>query len=506
MIRKLLVANRGEIAVRVIRAAREMGIATVAVASEADRSSYHALLADECVVIGQSEASVSYLDQAKVLEAARTTGADAVHPGYGFLSERSSFARACRDAGLVFVGPSPEAMDRLGAKIDAKRLAEESGVPLVPGFFVHGASNDDLRNAAEGIGYPILLKSSAGGGGRGMRIVRKPSDFDAELATARDEAMKGFGDDEMMVEKLIERPRHIEVQFIADSQGQVACLFERECSVQRRHQKLIEESSSTAMTQPLWDAFRDATVRLVQASGYTNAGTAEFMFDASAEEFYFLEVNARLQVEHPVTEAVTGVDLVQWQLRVASGEVLDLGEALLLGDRSALRGHAIEARIVAEDPARGFLPSTGRVVGWAEPRGPGIRFDTGLREGDEVTRYYDSLIAKLIVHAEDRPSAIRRLRAALADTHILGVQTNIAFLLDISDTAEFERGEVDTGYVDREMGGWSPASGIPEELGALVAAATNSAQPANAGSKVPSNPAWAALDGFRNAPISTQVG
>jgi len=505
VIRKLLVANRGEIAVRVIRAAREMGVATVAIASEADRHAYHAQLADECVVIGPPEAPESYLDPAKVLSAAASTGADALHPGYGFLSERSSFARACRESGLAFVGPSPEAMDKLGAKIDAKLLAQESQVPLVPGYFVRGASDDDLRRAAESVGFPLLLKSSAGGGGRGMRVVREPQQFDAELATAREEARKGFGDDEMMLERLVERPRHIEVQFIADSQGRVACLFERECSLQRRHQKLIEESASPAMTPELWDRLRTATERLVKAAGYVNAGTAEFMYDSATGEIFFLEVNARLQVEHPVTEAVTGLDLVQWQLRIASGEDLHLKPALLAGDRAALQGHAIEARIVAEDPARGFLPSTGRVLGWAEPTGPGIRFDTGLRVGDEVTRYYDSLIAKLIVHAENRPAAIRRLRAALMDTHVLGVQTNIAFLLDVLGSEAFARGEVDTGYVDREMGDWSPSDDVPVELGALVAAASQSV-PGTSGPPKAARPTWDASDGFRNAPVVGQVG
>jgi acetyl/propionyl-CoA carboxylase alpha subunit len=505
MVRKLLVANRGEIAVRIIRGARELGVRTVAVASEADRDAMHAQLADECVVIGAAEAAESYLDADAVLRAACGTGCDALHPGYGFLSERASFARACRESGIAFVGPSPEAMERLGAKIDAKALAQQAGVPLVPGYFVAGASDADLLRAANEIGFPVMLKASAGGGGRGMRVVRGPGEFEASLRTAREEAWKGFGDGEMMVEKLVERPRHVEVQFIADGNGQVACLFERECSVQRRHQKLVEESPSPLMTDAVWEAMREATTRLVQAARYENAGTAEFMFDPRSGDFYFLEVNARLQVEHPVTEAVAGVDLVQWQIRVASGEALALDPRLAAGDRSALRGHAIEARIVAEDPERGFLPSTGRILGFAAPEGPGVRFDTGLRNGDEVTRYYDSLVAKLIVWAEDRPSALRRLGAALRDTHILGVRTNIGYLLDVVQHPVFEAGEADTGFVDREMAEWSEPTELPEGLAALVAAATDR-RAGGAGPEAWESPAWELRDSFRNAPRRSAVG
>jgi 3-methylcrotonyl-CoA carboxylase alpha subunit len=495
VVRKLLVANRGEIAVRVIRAARELGVATVAVASDADLGSLHAGLADECVPIGGPEPATSYLDADKIIAAARATGADAIHPGYGFLSERSSFARACRDAGLTFVGPSPEAMDRLGAKIDAKRLAVESGVPIAPGFFEPGASAADLKAAAERIGPPVMLKASAGGGGRGMRVVRDLADFDRELALATDEAVKGFGDGAMMVEKFVDRPRHIEVQVLADSHGQVACLFERECSLQRRHQKVVEEAPSPAMTDDLWARMRDAAERLVSAAGYTNAGTVEFMVDDATGEFFFLEVNARLQVEHPVTEAVTGVDLVQWQLRIASGERLALAPALMAGDRSAIHGHAIEVRLVAEDPAQGFLPSVGRIVGWAEPKSPGVRFDTGFGPGSEVSRYYDSLLAKLIVCAGDREAAIRRLRSALEDTHVLGVSTNAAFVLDVLDHPDFAAGRFDTGWLGREFGEWSPPEGVPAALADLVAAASQ--EHAAPTAKRETRPAWAMADGFR---------
>lgn len=495
MIRKLLVANRGEIAVRVVRAARELGIRTVAVASVADAGAMHALLADEVVEIGGPEPTTSYLDQGKILDAAAKTGADAVHPGYGFLSERSSFARACRDAGLVFVGPSPEAMDLLGGKIDAKTLAVANNVPVAPGFFEPGATPDDLRQAAGRIGYPVMLKASAGGGGRGMRVVREPSEFDDALRLASEEALKAFGDGAMMVEKFVERPRHIEVQVMADHHGRVVCFFERECSIQRRHQKIIEEAPSPVMTDQLWGEMRDAAVRLVRAAGYTNAGTVEFMVDAATGEFFFLEVNARLQVEHPVTEAVTGVDLVQWQLRVASGERLNLRPELMAGDRSALCGHAIEARIVAEDPAQGFLPSVGRILGWAEPRLPGVRFDTGFGAGDEVSPHYDSLVAKLIAHAESREAAARRMEQALLDTHVIGPATNIGFLLDVVNHPDFKSAEFDTGWLGRALPDWRPSDHVPPAVLSLAALA----RPARASAVAQKDlrPAWGAGDGFR---------
>ena len=494
MIRKLLVANRGEIAVRVVRAAREMGISTVAVASEADRNAAHARLADRVVDIGPSEPTASYLDMSKLLAAAAETGADAIHPGYGFLSERPEFAEACRDAGIVFVGPPPEAMRRLGAKIDAKLLAVEAGVPVTPGFFEAGATPAQLKAAADDLGYPVMLKASAGGGGRGMRALRDPADFDRELALASEEALKAFGDGAMMVEKLIDRPRHVEVQLLADAHGNVACLFERECSIQRRHQKLIEESPAPAVLSvpDLWNGMREAASKLARAAGYVGAGTVEFMVDTDTGRFYFLEVNARLQVEHPVTEAVTGVDLVQWQLRIASGEPLVLDAPLMAGDRTALRGCAIEARIVAEDPAQGFLPSVGRILAWAEPRAPGVRVDTGFGPDAEVTRYYDSLLAKVIAHAETRPAAIARLVQALEDFHILGVRTNIAYLLDILGSEGFVSGAIDTGYLARTFPEWSGEHAIPDELGALAERAFVTAPTGG------STGAWDANDRFRN--------
>jgi len=495
MFRKILVANRGEIAIRVFKTAREMGVRTVAVYSEADKDALHPMMADEAVCIGESEPSKSYLDADKLIRAAKGAGAEAIHPGYGFLSERATFARACRDAEITFIGPSPEAMDRLGAKIDAKKLAVENAVPVTPGFFKAGASDAELKSAADEIGYPVMLKASAGGGGRGMRIVREPAEFDRELAMASEESLKAFGDGAMMVEKLIDRPRHIEVQVLADKHGNAACLFERECSLQRRHQKIVEEAPSPVMTDDLWHRMREAALKLVAAAHYEGAGTVEFMVDAAKSEFYFLEVNARLQVEHPVTEAVTGLDLVEWQLRIAAGETLALPQALMDGDRKYLNGHAIEARLVAEDPATGFLPSAGSIFGWAGPSGPGIRFDTGYGPGREVSRYYDSLIGKVIVHAQNRESAVRKLLGALEDTHVLGVKTNVCYLLDVLSHSEFGAGEFDTGWLGRTFEDWKPSFEIPQGLFELVEAASSQST-SNAGPEHMVG-AWDITDGFR---------
>lgn len=494
MIRKLLVANRGEIAVRIIRAARSLGIRTIAVYSDADADTLHVVEADEAVAIGASEPTASYLRVDALLDAARERGADALHPGYGFLSERPEVAEACAEAGIAFVGPSARAMRLLGGKIEAKRLAQDAGVPVAPGFFEPDASPDELKAAADRIGYPVMLKASAGGGGRGMRIVREPDRFEAERALAAQEALQAFGDGEMMVEKLIERPRHVEVQVLADSHGNAAALFERDCSVQRRHQKLIEESPT--LDEPTWDLLRDAALRLVAAAGYENAGTVEFMLDPATGEPYFLEVNARLQVEHPVTELVAGLDLVAWQLRIAAGEELRLGDALMRGCRSALRGHAVELRIVAENPAQGFLPSVGKLLCFAMPSGPGVRVDTGYRAGDEISRYYDSLIAKVIVHAETRADAIALARRALLDTHVLGASTNVGFLLGVLEHAEFVRGPVDTGFLAREFGDWAPTGDVPGELAAIVSAARGPAAPGS-NSEKGAPTAWEATDGWR---------
>ena len=495
MIKRILVANRGEIAVRVIRAAREMGVQTVAVFSDADADAIHTKLADESVHIGESEPSASYLDASKILHAAKDSGADAIHPGYGFLSERADFSEACEKAGLVFIGPSASAMRMLGAKIDAKKLAVENSVPITPGFFERGASDEQLKKAADEIGYPVMIKASAGGGGRGMRLVRDPAEFASELKLASDEAVKGFGDGAMMVEKLIERPRHIEVQVLADSHDNVACLFERECSLQRRHQKVVEEAPSPVMTEELWKGMQNASERLVKASKYVGAGTVEFMFDEASGEFYFLEVNARLQVEHPVTEAITGVDLVQWQIKIASGEELSLSKALMTGDRTAIKGHAIEARIISEDPAKGFMPSIGKIIGWAAPTDEEVRVDTGFGPGSEMSRYYDSLIAKVIVTGEDRAAAIRSMDSALQDFHILGVTTNISFLLDVVRHEDFKAGKFDTDFLGREFGEWSPDAEIPVELADIIAMAATAK--VNSKAVESKSKAWDSADSFR---------
>ena len=500
MIGKLLVANRGEIAVRVIRAAREMGIRTVAVASEPDRLSMHAKIADETIIIGPGQASESYLNIERILEAARISGADAIHPGYGFLSERAEFSRACRDAGFIFVGPSPESMLLLGSKSAAKTIALKEHVPIVPGLFTVDASIEELERAAAEIGYPVMLKASAGGGGRGMRVVRDPSDFRDEWATASDEALRSFGDGAMMVEKLVDRPRHIEVQLLADSHGNVVCLFERECSLQRRHQKLVEEAPSPYMAEhpELWDEIKIAAARLARASGYVGAGTVEFMLDQSDGKFYFLEVNTRLQVEHPVTEFITGLDLVKWQLRIADGLPIEFDQALSGGDRRAIVGHSIEARIVAESPETGFLPSTGRIEVWAEPQAPGVRVDTGFSAGNEISGFYDSLIAKVIVHAETRPEAIEKLRLALLDFHIIGVKTNIGYLLDVIGHSAYGEGRVDTGFLGREFGEWQVAAPAPE-LGDLVTFGEGQSIERPAGMAPARRSAWETAQGFRNS-------
>lgn len=467
-----------------------MGIATVAVFSDADANALHVRMADESVNIGPGEASESYLRADKILAAARSTGADAIHPGYGFLSERAEFSEACNAAGITFIGPGPDAMRKLGSKSDAKTLAEAQSVPIVPGMFRPGASMDELRVAADAIGYPIMLKASAGGGGRGMRVVRDPAQFESEFEIASSEALKGFGDGAMMVEKLVDRPRHVELQMLADAHGSVAAIFERECSLQRRHQKILEEAPSPVDRYGVrfWPRMREAACRLLRAAGYVGAGTVEFIVDDVAEEFYFLEVNARLQVEHPVTEAITGLDLVEWQVRIARGESLDLPPAITDGERAAIQGHSIEARIVAEDPAKNFLPSVGTILAWHEPK-TGVRVDTGYGPDAEILRFYDSLIAKLIVHGASRLEAIAKLRDALLDFHVLGVRTNIAYLLDVIDHPDFAAGRFDTGFLGREFSDWTPGP-VPDALVDILSYMNPPETSATA---------WGAGDRFRNA-------
>jgi acetyl-CoA carboxylase biotin carboxylase subunit len=459
VIRRVLVANRGEIALRVIRACRELGIETVAVHSEADRRAPHVSAADRSVSIGPAAPRESYLNVAAIIDAARTTGADAVHPGYGFLSERAHFARACENAGLVFVGPPSDAIARMGSKVGARRLMHEAGVPVVPGEAPADDSEEALTAAAHRIGLPVLLKPSAGGGGIGMKVVRDQAALAGAIAQARREAHAAFGDSALYVERLVERPRHVEIQVVADARGQTVHAFERECSVQRRHQKMIEESPCLALSPALRARMGEAAVNAARAVGYRNAGTVEFLLEGDGDDarFYFLEMNTRLQVEHPVTELVTGVDLVQAQLRIAAGEPLPWSQSDL-----AQRGHAIECRIYAEDPAAGFLPQAGTILLYREPQGPGIRVDSGVVEGAEVSVHYDALVAKLIVWAETREGCRRRMAEALKRYVILGIRTNIPFLLAVLEHSRFIDGSMDTGFLERE--GQAIQGGIPAEL------------------------------------------
>ncbi len=466
MFETLLIANRGEIACRVIKTARKLGIRTVAVYSEADRDAWHVALADEAHEIGPAPAAESYLSIPAILAAAEASGAQAIHPGYGFLSENADFAEACEKAGLVFVGPPPAAIRAMGSKREAKTIMEKAGVPLVPGY--HGADQDEktLAQAAKKIGYPVLIKASAGGGGKGMRVVEKAADFTEALAGARREAKAGFGDDTVLIERYLTRPRHIEIQVFADGHGNQVHVFERDCSIQRRHQKVVEEAPAPGMTEARRAAMGDAALAAAAAIGYRGAGTVEFI--AEGEDFYFMEMNTRLQVEHPVTEMITGQDLVAWQLRVAAGEPLPLTQ-----DRLKIRGHAIETRIYAEDPARGFLPATGRLSHLRFPgEGRQVRVDSGVRGGDEIGPHYDPMIAKLVVWDEDRPAAVRRLRRALEETQALGPTTNLAFLAGLAAHPAFMAAELDTGFLDRHGGALvEAAEGASDEVLALASLA-----------------------------------
>ncbi|GAB4196755.1 MAG: acetyl-CoA carboxylase biotin carboxylase subunit [Roseiflexaceae bacterium] len=471
---KILIANRGEIAVRIIRSCHELGIAAVAVYSEADRSALHVRQADQAVAIGPAAASASYLSVERIIEAALSSGAQAIHPGYGFLSERTHFARACREAGLVFIGPPPEAIDLMGSKIAAKRLAESVGVPTAPGYMGDDQRPERLRAEAERVGFPLLIKASAGGGGKGMRTVRAMDEFDAALEGAKREARAAFGDDSVFLERLILRPRHVEIQVLADAHGNCVSLFERECSIQRRHQKIVEESPSPALTPELRAEMGAAAVRLALAAGYVNAGTVEFVLGPDGRPA-FLEMNTRLQVEHPVTESVTGLDLVRLQIAIAAGERLPFGQADL-----AQRGHAIEVRVYAEDPAT-FLPSTGRVALFAPPEGPGVRNDAGLQSGDEVTVNYDPMLAKLIVSAPERRAAIERLVRALDEYAVLGVTTNLPLLRAVARHPAFAEGATTTDFLTEHgltESGYEPALLPPEVLAAAALAGSDTAAPA----------------------------
>ncbi len=456
----VLVANRGEIAVRVIRTLRALGVRSVAVYSDADADARHVREADTAVRIGPAPASESYLSVPALLDAARRTGAQAVHPGYGFLAENAAFARACADAGLVFIGPSADAIALMGDKIRAKETVKAAGVPVVP-----GDADPRVAEAARAMGAPVLLKPSAGGGGKGMRLVRDLAVLDDEIAAARREARASFGDDTLLVERWIDRPRHIEIQVLADAHGNVVHLGERECSLQRRHQKIIEEAPSVLLDEATRAAMGAAAVEAARSCGYVGAGTVEFIVPGGdPSQYYFMEMNTRLQVEHPVTELVTGLDLVEWQLRVAAGEPLGFAQ-----DDVRLDGWAVEARICAEDPARGFLPSGGTVLALREPAGDGVRTDSGLLEGTEVSSLYDPMLSKVIVHAADRPTALRKLRAALAGLVTLGVPTNAGFLRRLLAHPDVVSGAMDTGLVEREAESLVPRD-VPDEVYAAAAA------------------------------------
>jgi len=440
---KILIANRGEIACRVIRSARKMGIRTVAVYSDADKDSLHVSMADEAVHIGAAPSRDSYLVFERVIEAARMTGAEAIHPGYGFLSENADFCNACKENDIVFIGPPVGAIKAMGSKSAAKNIMADAQVPLVPGYHGDDQSRDILKKASDDMGYPVLLKAVAGGGGKGMRQVWNEDEFDEALNAAKREAMNGFGNDHMLVEKYLTQPRHVEIQVFCDQQGNAVYLFERDCSVQRRHQKVIEEAPAPGMSEELRTAMGEAAIRSAQAINYVGAGTVEFLLDIDGS-FYFMEMNTRLQVEHPVTEMISGQDLVEWQLRVAAGEPLPLRQ-----DQLQINGHAFEARIYAEDPENDFLPVTGKLSFLQAPEtSEHVRVDTGVRQGDEVSVYYDPMIAKLIVWDENRDKALQRLTKALSEYRISGMTTNIDFLYNLANSAPFKEAQLDTGFIE----------------------------------------------------------
>jgi acetyl-CoA carboxylase biotin carboxylase subunit len=463
---KVLIANRGEIALRVIRACRELGIRSVAVFSDADARAVHVREADEAVHVGPAPSKESYLVGERIIEAARQTGAQAIHPGYGFLSEREWFARAVRDAGLVFVGPPAEAIAAMGSKTAARALAIKAGTPVVPGTTTPLKDAKEAAKVAKEFGYPVLLKAAAGGGGKGMRVVRSESEIAASLESAQREAKNAFGDDAVYVEKYIEKPRHVEIQVLGDAHGNMIHLGERECSVQRRHQKMVEEAPSVAVSPELRARMGAAAVAAAKSAGYVNAGTCEFLLDARGD-FYFLEMNTRIQVEHPVTELVTGIDLVQWQLRIAAGEKLPFKQADV-----GPRGWAIECRITSEDPANGFLPSTGTIGYLHVPAGPGIRWDGGIEAGSEIGLFYDPMVGKLIVHAPTREAAIERMRRALLELTITGIETSRDFHLRLMENAQFRKGDIDIQWLERHLPELTEAP-IPADVErvAIIAAA-----------------------------------
>ncbi|MBI5297830.1 MAG: acetyl-CoA carboxylase biotin carboxylase subunit [Chloroflexi bacterium] len=490
MFKKILIANRGEIAVRIIRACRELGVKSVAVYSEADKNALHVQMADEAVLLGGAAPRESYLNADKLIQAALDTQADAVHPGYGFLSENPTFAAAVDFANLTFIGPSADSIRAMGDKAESKIRMKAAGVPTVPGF--EGLeSGDDFRKAAQEIGYPVLVKAAAGGGGKGMRVVEGESDLTESIEGARREALHAFGDERLLIEKYLPNAHHIEFQVFGDQHGNLVHLFERECSVQRRHQKIIEETPSPLLTPELRAQMGEAAVAAAKAVNYFNAGTVEFIADPDTLKFYFLEMNTRLQVEHPVTELVAGLDLVQWQLRIAAGEPFPFTQSDF-----HQRGHAIECRVYAEDPAGGFLPSTGRLLQFIEPRGPGIRVDAGFRAGDEVTHFYDPMLAKLIVHAENREAATQRMQAALREFIVHGVTTNIDFMGALLAHEDFKNGQVTTRWVETKFG-WQAEEPTVEAL--IAAAVAEMGQKSQVeGQSAEAYSPWKVACGFRN--------
>jgi len=464
--KKILVANRGEIAVRVIRACREMGIQTVAIYSDADRGALHVRMADEAYPIGPSPSRESYLVIEKVIDVAKRAKADALHPGYGFLAENVAFARACENAGITFIGPSPESIALMGSKVESRRAVAKYGVEMVPGTLDPIASDEEARKIASLVGYPIMLKASAGGGGKGLRSVQSEDELESALRNTRSEALSAFGDAAIYIEKFVDRPRHVEIQVMADRQGNAVYVGERECTIQRRHQKVIEECPSPIMDADLRRRLGEAALKVVRAAGYYNAGTVEFLVDPN-RGFYFLEMNTRLQVEHPVTEMVTGLDLVQWQIRIAAGEYLGLRQ-----EDVVMRGAAVECRVYAEDPSNNFFPSPGKIATLRTPAGPGIRDDGGVYQGWTVPIDYDPLISKLVAWGATRDEAIGRMKRALGEYHIEGIKTNISFFLEVLDHPDFRKGVFDTSFIDR----WlqtrtlqSPLSDVDQDFAILAA-------------------------------------
>jgi len=495
MFNKILIANRGEIAIRIMRACKELNIKTVAVYSDADKNSQHVQFADEAFHLGDSAPKESYLHIDKLINAAIQTKADAIHPGYGFLSENASFAGKVESANVIFIGPSADSIRAMGDKAESKILMKKAGVPTVPGF--EGLESEkDFVKAAKEIGYPVLVKAAAGGGGKGMRVVNEEGELSEALQAAKREALNSFGDERLLIEKYIADGHHIEIQVFGDKHGNLIPLFERECSVQRRHQKIIEESPSPLLTPELRNQMGEAAVKAAKAVNYFNAGTIEFIFDPKTSEYYFLEMNTRLQVEHPVTELVTGIDLAQWQIRIASGEKFPFKQTDFMQ-----RGHAVECRIYAEDPSNGFLPSTGKLLQFIEPHGPGIRVDSGFAKGDEVTHFYDPLLAKLIVYAENRNSAIQKMQNALKDFIVHGVVTNIDYMQAVLSQEDFVNGKVTTRWIEKEFNEWKPAEPEIDFLmsGALADILFAGAKPQSAVSNEtdPFNP-WKRINNYRN--------